>query len=164
MSYLLQFSGDAPSGTGGGWRKIALVFNATATPIPVSPGIVLWNPTAAGFVRGLTANQDSVSPLVPNGGATQLAIGITGTAPNMFVVFTGLAAYGTLLLGWGEGGPQIGGSLIGAGDSGVAVAPAGGIPGQAALARQVRGYSNAGTITGLLHLRFEFRPFASGGF
>lgn len=125
--------------------------------IPVG-GVVIWTPPCPGLVRAFTINDDSGDPLVGSGGATNILVGSNTAA--MLVNTVTLATYGTTLCGWGVNGPSVATSIIGTADGGVAVAPAGSIPGRAAVARVLSAFSNAGTITGTLKFRFEFRPQA----
>jgi len=153
-----EYSGGASEPA---WQAIVLAYNATAVPI-LAAGTILWNPTGPGLIRALSCNDDIASPLVGGGGATTLSIG-TEAIVNTFLVATALGAFATALEGWGVSGP-LNSTNVGTQEAGVIVAPLGSIPGRPALQRTLRGYANLGSITGILRIRFEFRPFVGGIF
>ncbi len=145
---------------GADWQMINVTYVAgVGTEIVPSPGTVLWTPPFPCLVRGLVANDDSGNALVGAGGATTLSIGVD-TQPVVFVSAIALASYATILQGWGVSGTSTSSASSGCQDSGVVLAPAGSLPGRATLARSLRGFGNAGTITGTLRIHFEMRPFA----
>lgn len=139
------------------WQIVNIAFDATATPIGTA-GTTLWTPPFPCLVRALTCNGDSGAPMTNNGGSTTLSIG-TNAVVNTFVAATTTATYNTALQGWGLGGP-LNSTQVGTEEAGTVLAAAGQIPGAAAVFRVLQGFSNAGTITGTLRIRFEMRPFA----
>lgn len=139
------------------WQRIDVDYLAAGgTAIAVSPGTILWTPPAMGYVRGLIAWGDSVNPLV----GASLSIGVE-TQPVDFVSSQTVATYNTVIQGQGINGTSTSAASNGCGDAGVAMGPAGAFRGQAALVRTIRGFASVATITGLLHISFEFRRIAN---
>lgn len=142
-----------------------VAFNATATNITVA-GINIFTPTQPILLRALTLNGGDAGqdPLTGAGGATTISIGTT-SSNNLFVNASTIAAFNSGLICWGGGsGPRVNDSINGVADAGVVLAPAGSIPGFATAARLLTANCNAGTVSGTLRFRFEFRPFAGGTF
>lgn len=144
--------------------NITTVHRAVPVPpqlaaIPVSPGIVIWSPPFPCLLRGFTINDDQADPLVGAGAAT-LSIGVNQAAAAVTLLTIAIATvnFGNTICGWGVFGP-VNSTNVGTNDSGIVLAPAGSVPGRAALFREIRAFSNAGTYTGTLRFRFEYRPF-----
>lgn len=161
------------------WLQVSVAAVMRAVPVgdqvppaSVNPGTTIWTPPFPCYIRGFTINVDGSDPLVPAGGATTLSIGVRdATAAAIGAESTLVRALpiagvwngGTNphLLGWGvDGGGVATATGIGISDSGIVLAPAGSVPGQAAYARTIAAITNAGTATGTLRMRFEMRPFA----
>jgi len=153
------------------WQPVIVTTVHRAVPvppqlgaIPVSPGIVIWTPPSPGLVRAFSANDDSADPIVFAGGATTLTIGIqfgVGSAQATLIPANVASAF-AVVVGWGAAAPTVAVTAPGIQDSGVLVFPAGTVPGRVTVPRAIVAFTNAGTATGTLRFRFEFRPFVGG--
>lgn len=154
------------------WQPIALRLAFRAVPVPpelpaISPANqVLWVPPSPGAIRSVVLFEDDGDPVVAAGGATVLRLGLNGSTTSIGSLFVPSQTIATLNVGqvggWGIRGAADPGGVNATnpnGSGGVVMIGEGQADGTSP-ADDTRGLaisSDAGTVTGVLFVLFEFR-------